>query len=207
MTPIHFIIIAVVAYLLGSLSSSIIVCKLTTGEDIRTYGSGNAGLTNSYRTLGAKKTALVLLGDVAKAAISVGIGGMLAGPYGKLAAGIFVILGHVYPLYFGFKGGKGVLVGATMLIFFDWRIFLVALVLFVGAVALTRWISLGSILGAASFPFSMYFFYRDIPMTIVAFFMGGAVIYMHRSNIKRILSGQENEFHFHVDPKLKGKKK
>ena len=109
MTLTHFAIIAVCAYLLGSLSFAIIVSKLTLGKDIRNYGSGNAGLTNAYRTMGAKKTLLVLLGDIAKGAAAVSIGMVLAGPVGKLTAGIFVILGHMFPLYFGFKGGKGVL--------------------------------------------------------------------------------------------------
>ena len=154
----HFFIIAASAYLLGSLSFAIIICKLTLGKDIRSYGSGNAGLTNAYRTMGAGKTLLVLFGDIAKAAAALAIGGVLAGMMGKLVAGIFVILGHVFPVYFGFRGGKGVLVGATMLVFLDWRIFLVALVLFVIAVALTRWVSLGSILGAISFPITMQVF-------------------------------------------------
>ena len=130
MTLAHFAIIAVCAYLLGSLSFAIIVSKLTLGKDIRNYGSGNAGLTNAYRTMGAKKTLLVLLGDIAKGAAAVSIGMVLAGPVGKLTAGIFVILGHMFPLYFGFKGGKGVLVGAVMLAFFDWRVFGIAFVLF-----------------------------------------------------------------------------
>ena len=117
MTLTHFAIIAVCAYLFGSLSFAIIVSKVTLGKDIRNYGSGNAGLTNAYRTMGAKKTLFVLLGDIAKGAAAVSVGWALGGPVGKLTAGIFVILGHMFPLYFGFKGGKGVLVGAVMLAF------------------------------------------------------------------------------------------
>ena len=161
MTLTHFAIIAVCAYLLGSLSFAIIVSKLTLGKDIRNYGSGNAGLTNAYRTMGAKKTLLVLLGDIAKGAAAVSIGMVLAGPVGKLTAGIFVILGHMFPLYFGFKGGKGVLVGAVMLAFFDWRVFGIAFALFLLSVIVTKWISLGSILGAVSFPITTWVFYRD----------------------------------------------
>ena len=198
----HFFIIAASAYLLGSLSFAIIICKLTLGKDIRSYGSGNAGLTNAYRTRGAGKTLLVLFGDIAKAAAALAIGGVLAGMMGKLVAGIFVILGHVFPVYFGFRGGKGVLVGATMLVFLDWRIFLVALVLFVIAVALTRWVSLGSILGAISFPITMQVFYGDARLSVVAALMAAAVVFMHRSNIKRILSGTENRFSFHSKPQI-----
>ena len=196
MTITHFVIIAVCAYLLGSLSFAIIVSKVTLGKDIRNYGSGNAGLTNAYRTMGAGKTLFVLLGDIAKGAAAVSIGMILAGPVGKLVAGIFVILGHMFPVYFGFRGGKGVLVGAVMLLLFDWRIFLIACVLFFGAVFATRWISLGSILGAISFPITTLIFYRDPVLTAMAFGMAAAVIFMHRSNIARILRGEENKFSF-----------
>ncbi len=196
MTLTHFAIIAVCAYLLGSLSFAIIVSKLTLGKDIRNYGSGNAGLTNAYRTMGAKKTLLVLLGDIAKGAAAVSIGMVLAGPVGKLTAGIFVILGHMFPLYFGFKGGKGVLVGAVMLAFFDWRVFGIAFLLFVLAVALTKWISLGSILGAISFPITTWAFYHDPILTAMALGMAAVVVFMHRSNIGRIIHGKENKFSF-----------
>ena len=192
----------VCAYLLGSLSFAIIVCKLTLGRDIRDYGSGNAGLTSAYRTMGGAKTLLVLLGDLAKAAAALAIGGALLGQGGKLLAGAFVILGHVYPAYFGFRGGKGVLVGAMTLLLFDWRIFLIALGLFIVAVAVTRWVSLGSILGAISFPFTMYYFYRSPLYTVVAVVLSGAVIYLHRSNIKRILAGKENKFTLHSKPQI-----
>jgi glycerol-3-phosphate acyltransferase PlsY len=203
----HFFIIAASAYLLGSLSFAIIICKLTLGKDIRAYGSGNAGLTNAYRTMGAGKTLLVLAGDLGKAAAALAIGGTLAGMMGKLVAGIFVILGHVFPVYFGFRGGKGVLVGATMLVFLDPRIFFVALVLFVLSVALTRWVSLGSILGAVSFPITMQIFHGDSRLTIIAALMSAAVIFMHRTNIKRILSGKENRFSFHPKPQITDDKK
>lgn len=196
MTLTHFAIIAVCAYLLGSLSFAIIVSKLTLGKDIRNYGSGNAGLTNAYRTMGAKKTLLVLLGDIAKGAAAVSIGMVLAGPVGKLTAGIFVILGHMFPLYFGFKGGKGVLVGAVMLAFFDWRVFGIAFVLFLLSVIVTKWISLGSILGAVSFPITTWVFYHDPVLTAMALGMAAVVVFMHRSNIGRIIRGKENKFSF-----------
>lgn len=214
MTMAHFGIIAVCGYLLGSLSFAIIVSKMTMGKDIRNYGSGNAGLTNAYRTMGVSKTLLVLLGDVAKGAAAVAIGAILGGPVGKLVAGIFVIMGHMFPLYFGFRGGKGVLVGAVMLLLFDWRIFLIAFVLFFAAVFMTRWISLGSILGAISFPISMVIFYRDPILIAMAFGMAAAVVFMHRANIVRMLHGEENKFSFKskktiekADPDKKGRAK
>ena len=146
--------------------------------------------------MGAGKTLFVLLGDIAKGAAAISIGALLVGPVGKLVAGIFVILGHMFPVYFGFRGGKGVLVGAVMLLLFDWRIFLIAFVLFFLAVAVTRWISLGSILGAVSFPITTLLFYRDSVLTAMAFGMAVAVIFMHRSNIMRMLHGEENRFSF-----------
>lgn len=207
MRATDFLIIAASSYLLGSLSFAIIICKLTLHKDIRAYGSGNAGLTNAYRTMGGGKTLLVLVGDIGKAAAALAIGGLLCGMMGKLIAGIFVILGHVFPVYFGFRGGKGVLVGATMLLFLDWRFFLIAIVLFVIAVALTRWVSLGSILGAISFPISMQIFYQDTNLTIIAAFMAAAVVFMHRSNIKRIITGKENRFSFHSKPTITNEEK
>nr|WP_300127439.1 glycerol-3-phosphate 1-O-acyltransferase PlsY [uncultured Butyricicoccus sp.] len=205
-TPVCVVVTILCAYLLGSLSFAIIVCRLTLGQDIRNYGSGNAGLTNAYRTMGGAKTALVLLGDLGKAAAALSIGGVLLGPGGKLLAGAFVILGHVYPVYFGFRGGKGVLVGAITLLLFDWRIFLVAFGLFVLAVAVTRWISLGSILGALSVPFTMHYFYHNPIYTAVISVLAAAVIYLHRSNIKRILSGTENKFSWHSKPQIENGK-
>ena len=143
-----------------------------------------------------RKTLFVLLGDIAKGAAAVSVGWALGGPVGKLTAGIFVILGHMFPLYFGFKGGKGVLVGAVMLAFFDWRVFVIAFALFILSVVLTKWISLGSILGAVSFPITTWLFYRNPVLTAMAFGMAAAVVFMHRSNIGRILHGTENKFSF-----------
>lgn len=196
MSVMKLFIIAAISYLCGSFSSSVVVSKVFLHKDLRDYGSGNAGLTNSYRLMGGKLTLLVLLGDVLKAVIGVSIGGWLLGPLGRLIAGAFVMVGHMFPLFFGFRGGKGVLTGATMLLLFDWRVFLIAFSLFVLSVAITRWVSLGSILGALSFPITTYIFYHDVTMTILAALMGGAVIVAHHGNIGRILSGTERRFTF-----------
>ncbi|MBR3867603.1 MAG: glycerol-3-phosphate 1-O-acyltransferase PlsY [Butyricicoccus sp.] len=196
MSMMKLFIIAVVSYLCGSFSSSVVVSRTFLKKDLREYGSGNAGLTNSYRLMGGKLTLLVLVGDVLKAVIGVGIGGWLMGPLGRLIAGAFVIVGHMFPVFFGFRGGKGVLTGATMLLLFDWRVFAIAFALFVLSVAITRWVSLGSILGALSFPITTFIFYHDVTMTILAALMGGAVIVAHHGNIGRILSGTERRFTF-----------
>lgn len=194
---LNILILAVVGYLLGSINSAILVSKLTMGYDIRTKGSGNAGLTNAYRCMGAGRTLLVLIGDVAKAAAALCVGSYLMGSMGELIAGAFVIVGHVFPLYFGFKGGKGVLVGATMVALFDWRIFLILFAVFLVLVTVTRWVSLGSVTAAALFPFLTLAFYRDIPVFLMTAVMAAAVIYMHRSNIVRLLHGEENKFSLH----------
>ena len=196
-----YIVSAVAAYLLGSLSFGIIFSKLKYKKDIRDYGSNNAGMTNMLRTFGKGAAALVFLFDTLKGAAAVLIAKYLLHFDGDptvcaYTAMVFVVLGHLFPLYFGFRGGKGVLVGAVMLLLFDWRIFLIAFVLFFAAVFVTRWISLGSILGAISFPITTFLFYHDPVLTAMAFGMAVAVVFMHRSNIARILHGEENKFSF-----------
>ena len=202
MTLTHFAIIAVCAYLFGSLSFAIIVSKVTLGKDIRNYGSGNAGLTNAYRTMGAKKTLFVLLGDIAKGAAAVSVGWALGGPVGKLTAGIFVILGHMFPLYFGFKGGKGVLVAAGAILAVQPVLLPVLALIFLVCLVPTGMVSLGSITMAAAYPVLtlVYSLMRGLPTqdvvvcTVGAAIMGGMVIWMHRSNIQRIRDGKEYRF-------------
>ena len=205
MTLTHFAIIAVCAYLLGSLSFAIIVSKLTLGKDIRNYGSGNAGLTNAYRTMGAKKTLLVLLGDIAKGAAAVSIGMVLAGPVGKLTAGIFVILGHMFPLYFGFKGGKGVLVAAGAILAIQPVLLPFLAIIFLVCLIPTGMVSLGSVAMAVLYPVLTIIYgslqgYAAGDMLVCAIgsgFMSGMVIYMHRANIQRIREGKEYRFGKH----------
>lgn len=198
--------VAAEAYLLGSVDTGILVSKYLYHDDVRTHGSGAAGMTNMLRTFGKKAAALTAAGDVLKGVVAVCLGRWLFGhlpadaavsPYlGVYLAAILAVVGHSKPIYFGFKGGKGVLVGAVMLAFFDWRVFGIAFLLFVLAVALTKWISLGSILGAISFPITTWVFYRDPVLTAMALGMAAVVVFMHRSNIGRIIHGKENKFSF-----------
>lgn len=200
-TPIMILILLVVGYLLGSINSALVVSKSLMGYDIRTKGSGNAGLTNSLRVMGAKPTLLVLVGDIAKGAIASLIGGYLMGSLGVLIAGSAAIVGHMFPLYFGFKGGKGILVGATMIAVFDWRVFCVAIIVFVVLVAISKWVSLGSIVATCTVPFLTLYWHRGdqgfVPMMVILFVMVAAVVYMHRGNIVRIAHGEENKFSLH----------
>lgn len=198
--------VAAEAYLLGSVDTGILVSKYLYHDDVRTHGSGAAGMTNMLRTFGKKAAALTAVGDVLKGVVAVCLGRWLfshlpadaaISPYlGVYLAAILAVVGHSKPIYFGFKGGKGVLVGAVMLAFFDWRVFGIAFLLFVLAVALTKWISLGSILGAISFPITTWVFYRDPVLTAMALGMAAVVVFMHRSNIGRIIHGKENKFSF-----------
>lgn len=199
-------------YLLGSILFGVLISKVMYNDDVRNHGSGNAGMTNVLRTYGKLPAVFTTIGDVGKSVAAVNLGrfifdALLSGTgaawqnpldpvCGAYLAAIFCMIGHSRPIFFGFKGGKGVLVGAVMLAFFDWRVFVIAFALFILSVVLTKWISLGSILGAVSFPITTWLFYRDPVLTAMAFGMAAAVVFMHRSNIGRILHGTENKFSF-----------
>lgn len=202
--------IAVVSYFLGCSNGAVIISKYILRDDIRTHGSGNAGLTNFYRTFGGGITLAVILIDVLKMLLSLVAGVLIArhflfGPaaepwmslLAKYWAGTFCILGHMFPCMFGFKGGKGILSGGTMVLMMDWRIALVAWGGFVLLVALTRWVSLGSCWAAASFPVSTFFVFHNPVLTVLALISGGLVVWKHRGNIQRILKGTESKFSFH----------
>ena len=194
---------AVIAYFLGCFNGAVIVSKYILRNDIRNHGSGNAGLTNFYRVFGGGLTFVVILCDVVKAVLAVLIGtlviGTVAGGWmgpvlGKYWAGLFCLLGHMFPCMFGFKGGKGILSGGTIALMLDWR---VALVVWGGSLilaALTKWVSLGSIWAGASFPFATWFVYQDLFLLVLSIIIGGLIVWKHRGNLKRILSGTESKF-------------
>lgn len=209
-----YILMLALPYLLGGINTSIIVTKLRTGKDIRTMGSGNAGLTNTLRTQGRAVAGIVLLGDVAKAVLSVWavrlvflfIGGIdttdpLFGMnwVGYMAA-LMVVVGHVFPLYYGFRGGKGVLSAVSAIFTLDWRTGLVLMAVFLLLVGLTRYVSLGSCIASSLYGFStlvfVYFIDGDpagIACTFIAFFTAALVIFMHRSNIHRLATHTEKK--------------
>jgi glycerol-3-phosphate acyltransferase PlsY len=123
--------------------------------------------------------------------------GWLMGFMGKLIAGIFVILGHMFPVYFGFKGGKGVLTAAALILTLDWRIFLIGIGLFIAVVLATKYVSLGSIIGVSVVPFCVYFFYdRNWWFVGATVLIAAIVVFMHRANIKRLINGTESKFKF-----------
>ena len=200
---------AAIAYFCGCFNGAVIVSKYILRDDVRTHGSGNAGLTNFYRTFGGPLTFGVILTDVLKAIVALVVGGWLLvghlpaglpGPqeaYSDYWAGLFCLLGHMFPCMFHFKGGKGILSGGTIAIMIDWRIALVVWGGFLILAILTRYVSLGSVWAGASFPVATWFVYQDWIITLLGLLLGGLVVYMHRGNIHRLLTGTENKFSLH----------
>ena len=190
---------AIIAYFCGCFNGAVIVSKYILRNDIRKHGSGNAGLTNFYRTFGGPLTLVVILTDVLKAIVAVLIGMALLGgtDFSKYWAGMFCLLGHMFPCMFGFKGGKGILSGGTIAIMIDWRVALVVWGGFLILAALTKWVSLGSIWAGVSFPFATWFVYRDVLLLILSLAIGGLIVWKHRGNLQRILKGEESRFSFH----------
>ena len=184
------ILAGVAGYLLGSVNTSLVVGKIY-GIDVRQHGSRNAGLTNVLRTLGKKAAVFVLIGDVLKGVLSCVSGMLLAGDAGAMAGGAAAVAGHNWPVFFGFKGGKGALTSIAVVFVLDWRIGLLLLAVFGAAVAATRYVSLGSMLGAASFPVLSILFNKNTEFIIFALFIGLLAIARHRSNIERIFAGTE----------------
>lgn len=201
-----FVVCAIAAYLLGSLNFALLISKHRFNEDIRKSGSGNAGMTNMMRTYGKSAAAFTLIGDAAKAAVAVWIGMLINGQLGASIAGLFCIIGHVFPIFFGFKGGKGVVTTAVMILCLSPRVFLVLLIIFVIIVATTKYISLGSIMCMLMYPLLLYNFggVKDI-REVIAIITAILVIWLHRGNIMRLKEGKENKFSFKKSVKAKKK--
>lgn len=202
------LICVVAPYLLGSFNTAIIVSKYLYHDDIRKYGSGNAGLTNMHRVYGKTGALYTLLGDVLKQFLSVSIGMLAMGRDGAFLAGTFCILGHIAPIYFRFRGGKGVLAAATMVLMMDPIMFLVLFAVFALVVLIFRYISLGSMMAGFVYPALVYYrtkiFNDNNPPSfsymLFAFFIGLLIILMHRENMKRIMNNQESKFSFKKKP-------
>ena len=194
------ILTAVIAYLLGNLNGAVIISHLVAHEDVRTKGSGNAGLTNLTRNYGASASVFVILIDVGKAAAACLVGGLLLGRFGHYfdgvaLGGLFVIVGHDFPALLGFKGGKGILSGVTVALMLDWRIGLFVFGIFLVAYFLTHYVSLGSVLSSGSFGFLYAWVHRgeNLFPILVGFFLSALIVWMHRSNIVRLVKGEERK--------------
>ena len=197
---ISIVITAVVAYLLGNLNGAVVVSRIVAHEDVRTKGSGNAGLTNFTRNYGAHTSVFVILIDVGKAVAACLLGGLLLKGYGHYMDGValgalFVILGHDFPALLGFKGGKGILSGVTVALMMDWRIGLFVFGIFLVAYAITKYVSLGSILSAGAFgPIYAVVHWGEgwLPIA-VGFALSALIVWMHRGNIVRLMKGEERK--------------
>lgn len=204
-----YIIVAVIAYLIGSINFSIIISKKMAGFDVREKGSGNAGTTNMLRSVGKRAAALTLVCDILKGVVAI-IVAILAGLIMKNVdkallvqlAAIAVVLGHTFPIFFGFKGGKGVATSLGVLLLVNWQIGLICLVFAVVLMALTRMVSVGSVGAAILYPVLVLFINTNYTVAegsgylVFSILLAVIVAFNHRENIKRILEGKENKISF-----------
>ena len=208
----------IIGYFLGSLNFALILSGKMYKDDIRKYGSKNAGMTNMMRTYGSKAAGLTILGDMLKAIVAVTICSFIMGHmYGGYAAAFGCVVGHVFPAYYGFKGGKGVATAAAAILALDWRAFLIVIAVFLLCVVLSRYISLGSVMAAAIFPLITFYSYNNISQSmpvsggwfafIVSLLMAILVIVKHHENIYRLAHGTENKFSFKKSKKSENDKK
>ena len=197
--PTVMLLPAVISYLCGGMNGAILISKYYFKEDVRTRGSGNAGLTNFYRNYGGRYAALVIALDALKMVAAVVITCLMMGwsPEAKLWGGLCCVLGHMFPAIYKFKGGKGILSSGTLLFFLDWRVAVVAWGVFLLLVILTRYVSLGSVACSATVPVTTLLFY---PGQWAVFVFGttiaSLVIWAHRGNIVRLVKGTESKFRF-----------
>ena len=196
--------VAIISYFLGCFNGAVVVSRYILHNDIRAHGSGNAGLTNFYRVFGGPLTVVVVLSDVVKAILAMLFAVYMAGlispdlvPVAKYWAGVFCLVGHMYPCTFQFRGGKGILSGGTIAIMIDWRVALVVWGGFLILAVATRYVSLGSCWAGLSFPFVSGFVYRDALITLLAIVAGGLILWKHRGNILRMVQGTESKFTLH----------
>ena len=196
----------VIAYLLGSISTGVLLSKAVKHSDIRTEGSGNAGTTNMLRVHGRSMAFLTFGGDVLKGVIAVLVGkALVGGTFGGMLGVIGAIVGHSYPIFFGFKGGKGSATGfGSMLFVFPWQA-LAAFTVFLIVVALTHYVSAGSIAAAVTLPLFVMLTTPYDPYTwVMVILLGVLVVYRHKQNVVRLIQHKENKLDFRT---LKGKKK
>ena len=195
---LNILVAALTAYMLGNLNGAVCMSQLLH-DDVRSHGSGNAGLTNFIRNYGAASSVFVIAIDMGKAVLACLVGGLLMQSYdlydqGVALGALFLILGHDFPALLGFRGGKGILSGVTVALMMDWRLGLLVFGIFLVAYLLTGYVSLGSVLSAGSFGFFYAFFHWGNWFPIfVGFFLGIIIVWMHRANIVRLIKGEERK--------------
>ena len=198
----YTIAVGVVAYLIGSINSSILISKAVMGKDIRESGSGNAGATNMLRTMGKKYAIITLVIDILKGVVSLLLAKLAInfGAYevSMYVAGVAAVVGHNFPVFFGFKGGKGVATSLGVILLLDWKIGLITLVIALAIMAISKYVSLGSVMAALVFVIIQIVVMIatdsfDITRLVCVVILGGLLIIRHRANIKRLLNGTENK--------------
>ena len=198
----YTIVVGVVAYLIGSINSSILISKAVMGKDIRESGSGNAGATNMLRTMGKKYAIITLVIDILKGVVSLLLAKLAInfGAYevSMYVAGVAAVVGHNFPVFFGFKGGKGVATSLGVILLLDWKIGLITLVIALAIMAISKYVSLGSVMAALVFVIIQIVVMIatdsfDITRLVCVVILGGLLIIRHRANIKRLLNGTENK--------------
>lgn len=208
------IVIAILSYLLGSLNFGIIISKSLNKDDVRSHGSGNAGSTNMLRNFGKKYAVMTIIGDMLKVAVAILIAylvvkylghislskgssaqilGVDAKMFTKSFAGLFCVIGHIFPCFFSFKGGKGVATAGGMVFMIDWRIAIILLAIFIITVAVTKYVSLGSIIMAVLYPVLIFVFYKSLPLTVISAVFTIIVVVAHRDNIKKLINHTESK--------------
>lgn len=187
------VIVALIAYIIGSFSSSYVLGKVLKKTDIRAYGSGNAGATNAVRVFGKKIGALAFILDVLKGVLAVYIGNMLLGYNGKLIAGFFVVAGHNWPIFLRFRGGKGIATSFGILLSIHWPTAIAILLVFIVVAVISRYISLSSIASAIVAPIAVIIMKKpfDTNFFVMTSLLAILAIFRHRENIKRLLEGKE----------------
>ncbi len=195
-------LICVLGYLLGGINGAILLSKLVEKDDVRRHGSGNAGFTNFFRNYGKRTSLLVILIDAAKAAASCLLGGWLLGKYGLrteglLLGGLAATLGHDFPAFLGFRGGKGIVCGFAAALVTDWRVGLILFAVFALVYFLSHYVSLASVLCALGFFVSFWLFYPGRPFVLIlSGCLSALAIFLHRENIGRLVKGRERKTYF-----------
>ena len=202
---VSLIICIILPYLLGSVNTAIFVSRSIYKKNIVEIGSKNPGMTNMFRSFGKKAGILTFLGDALKTVISIVIGYVIFGAFGAYIAGLFCVIGHCFPIYYKFSGGKGVLCTGIMILMTNWKVFLVCLAIFCAIVLVTKYVSLGSVITAMAYPIilnrnmsSQLQVYGQLAyiVTIISFIIMIIIVLKHYKNIKRIMDGTENKFSF-----------
>ena len=212
----------IIPYLLGSLNFGVMISQKRFNDDVRTHGSGNAGATNMLRTFGWKAAVLTMAGDMLKAVVAVGLGYLIVGvnaeitegdmtyrmvdQFGAAIAGLFVMLGHMFPIFFKFKGGKGVATSGMVIIMISPLTGLFCLIIFLVVVIGTRYVSLGSVMGLVFYPIILNAFShaydppRNSTACMISVLMATLVVFMHRENLKRLVNRTESKISFKKKP-------